>query len=405
MAARESTVRRLAQRRLPYARPRSTSSREAILYLAGDTGSLRPRASREEAVQYPPFERCLDLIAGSLANLDIRAGVEDPATSVWMRRPDAEQPAFLTDPDPENDPWQWRYSVVRDLLEYGNHIALLGDIDWRTMRPGWALPLPAEHLGVVHYGWNPYNADQYGWDYVYGGMILRKDEILHIKRGGLSGEVLGRGLVDQFARSLRVAITAEEWAGRYLEGGGVPPAVVQSTATIDKPKRDELKAAWRAMLVTGEAMLLPANVTVTPLVSDAQRQQLVEARQWNAHLACQMTGVPSHKLGLEGPSMTYQNVETADIAWRIDTLDRYGQPVVRSIDKHLMPRGWTCRWQYAQTERTDIRTQAEVTAALVTSGLLTVDEGRQRLQYPPMAVTTQQGATPAGVPEPGAQEV
>jgi HK97 family phage portal protein len=236
-------------------------------------------------------------------------------------------------------------------------------------------------------------------------MVLDRGSVLHIKRGGLSGELLGRGASDQFARSLRIALTAEEWAGRYLEGGGVPPAIIQTQANIGPAKAAAFKNDWRRMLDSGEALLLPANATVTPLVSDAQRQQLIEARQWNAHLACQMVGVPTYKLGLEGPSMTYQNVEQAGIDWRIDTLDRYGQPIANAINKYLMPNGTTCRWMWAQVERTDAQTQATVTGTLYSSGVIERDEARARIGYAPAAKTIEEGGTPQGVPEPGPQEV
>jgi HK97 family phage portal protein len=399
VAARPVPVR-LTKRRGVVGRPVGWSrSADGIAHLASPwgysaTGSVP--ATRGEAVGFPAFERCLDLIAGSLANLELQAGKVDPSTGVWQRLDD--QPAYLVDPDWENDVWQWRYSTVRDLAEFGNHIELLGDVDYRTGRPGSGLPLPPEHLAVM---WHSDGS----WNYMYGTTPLARSDVLHIKRGGLSGEVLSTSPVQQFGVALRGALTAEEWSGRYLGSGGLPPAIIQVPGTVDQPAATKFKADWRTMVATGEALLLPSNVSVVPLVSDASKQQLVEARQWNAHMACTITGVPPYKLGLEGPSMTYQNVETADIGFRVDTLDRYGQPIAHAISKHLLPAGWKARWQWAQVERADVRTQIEVTATAVGAGLLSVDEGRQRLQYPPLESSMTVGTTPVGVPDLGAQEV
>ena len=279
-------------------------------------------ASRAEAVTFPAFERCLDLIAGSLANLEVLAGRVDPATGVWSRL--ADQPAYLRNPDPENDAWQWRFATVRDLAEYGNHVERLADdpkdMDYRTLRPAWGVPYPPADLAyVIH--------PDGSWGYTYGpfGEIIDKSEFLHIKRGGLSFQPVSPSPVGQFGYSLRTALTAEEWAGRYLSGGGLPPAIIQTPGTVDQPAAGKFKTDWRTMMATGEALILPANVTVVPLVSDAQKQQLIEARQWNAQMACIITGVPSYKLDLQGPSMTYSNQIDSDIAFRTDTLDRYAQ--------------------------------------------------------------------------------
>lgn len=351
------------------------------------------RATREEALGYPFFERCLDGIASGVASVDIQAGRHDRATGVWRRL--AEQPAFLGQPDPSTDAWQWRYAAVRDLQEHGNHVALLGDMDWRTMRPGWVVPLPAEDVGLVEV------PSEGRWWFTFGALRLDPSQVLHISRGNRSGEVLGRGLLDLFGRSLRTAVTAEEWAGRYLSGGGLPPAVIQSQASPGEQGAAKFKEDWRAMLATGEALILPANVTVTPLVSDAQKQQLVEARQWNAATAAAMTGYPVHMLGLQGPSMTYQNVETADIAYRAYTLDRYAQPIRHAIDRTLLPGGMSCRFMWGQLERTDEQSRVDTVAAKLAARIITVDEARAELGYLPAAVAGEAGETGEGVPELG----
>lgn len=376
--------------------------REAYAWLMSPDGVVPgvPRtASREEAIGYPPFERCLDLIASGIAAVSLVAGRIDKDAGVWIRLPD--QPAVLTDPYPTAggpaDVWQWRYAAVRDLLEFGNHFAWLGDMDYRTGRPAWLLPLPARDVAVMDDG-------RGGWSYLIGAQRLDPSQVLHISRGNISGELLGRGLLDQFGRSLRISITAEEWAGRYLEGGGLPPAIIQSQATLTPDQGAEFKTKWRDMMATGEALMLPANVTITPLVSDAQRQQLVEARQWDAQMACIMTGVPSYMLGLPGPTMTYQNVETADIAYRAYTLDRWAQPIKHAFDKHLMPNGTVCRWMWNQLERTDSQTQVNIVGTKLDKGIISTDEARQELSYPPAEISTDPGTTPQGVPELTAQE-
>ena len=81
------------------------------------------------------------------------------------------------------------------------------------------------------------------------------------------------------------------------------------------------------MTSTREPVILPMGYTLTPVVSNAVDAQLVEARTFNAELVAMMLGIPPWKLGLAGPTMTYQNVETADIDFIRDSADRYGAPL------------------------------------------------------------------------------
>lgn len=380
------------------------TDRRAWSWLLGEDVADIPRpATRDEALSLPAFGRGVELIASTIAGVPIQAHRWSPELGIWEKL--ADQPSVLTDPYPvpHSDDWQWRYGVAKDLIEAGNHVSWFGtEIDYRTNRPSWLVPLPIQDVGLV-----PMPDTVHGYMFTVVGVdrLLDPSEVLHISAGNRSGEILGRGIVEQYAPTLGRSLTGEEWSGRYLSGGGLPPAIIQFRGEPSTDRKREFKTNWRRMTDTGEAMLLPADATVTPLQSDAQRQQLVEARTWNVQLVSIMLGIPAHKYSLPGPTMTYENVETADIAWVRDTVDRWAQPITRAITKQLLPRKVEARWAWASRMRTDSKTQFETAGGAVTSGLLTVDEGRQMINYPPAAMSAGAGSTPVGVPNLGAQEV
>ena len=157
------------------------------------------------------------------------------------------------------------------------------------------------------------------------------------------------------------------------------------------------------MTSTREPVILPSGYVLTPVVSNAEQAQLVESRQWNAAAVAMMLGIPSYKLGLAGPSMTYQNIESADIEFVRDSVDRYAHPLSEAFTKWLMPRGTTVAWDYAGRMRADASTTAEVVGSLVTSGLLTVNEGRAMIGRAPLPEADQPPA-PDPDPEPAPVE-
>jgi len=346
-------------------------------FLTGDPYDTQLWAGEADAMGLPPFGRGVALLANAIAGTQWRAMRWDPDAGVDVRVPD--QPAVLTDPDPTTTPWNYRWAATEDLILYGNHFALYGDLDFRTLRPGWLAPYPATDFSVLS---DPFTGS--GWLVGPSGQLLEPDQVFHVSAGNRSGEVLGRGVLAQYAEWLGGSVAAERHTGAYFAGGALPPAVLQSPTVLTQGQAQELKDKWREMTSTREPVVLPSGYVLTPVVSNAEQAQLVESRQWNAAAVAMMLGIPSYKLGLAGPSMTYQNVESADIEFVRDSVDRYAHPLSEAFTKWLMPRGTKVAWDYAGRMRADTKTTAEVVGSLVTSGLLTVDEGRAMIGRAPL---------------------
>lgn len=369
------------------------STRDQWAFLTGgDMPAEVWPATESEAMGLPPFGRGVALLANAIAGTDWHAARWDPTVGVSVRLPD--QPTVVTDPDPENTPWNYRWAAVEDLVIYGNHFGLYGDLDFRTTRPGWLVPIPADSVWIMQ---DP--TDPSWWRWVIGGVDLAPSDLFHVSAGNRSGEILGRGVLSQYGQWLGGAIAAERHSGDYFAGGALPPAVLQSPTILTQTQAEDLKTSWREMTNTREPVIMPTGYVLTPVVSNAESAQLVESRQWNAAAVAMILGIPSYKLGLSGPSMTYQNVEMADIEFVRDSVDRYGHPLSEAFSKWLLPRGTTCEWDYAGRMRADQKTTAEVLTTYTGAGVLTKDEARAAIGRPPLDEAEAEGSTPADVPE------
>lgn len=347
-------------------------------FLTGEDLSATPwPATESDAMGLPPFGRGVSLLANAIAGTNWHAARWDPDAGVSVRIPD--QPAVVADPDPENTPWNYRWAAVEDLVLYGNHFALYGELDFRTARPAWLVPVPADSVWIMQ---DPNDASW--WEWIIGGVELAPGDLFHASAGNRSGEVLGRGVLAQYAEWLGGSVAAERHSGAYFAGGALPPAVLQSPTVLTEPQALDLKAKWRDMTNTREPVVLPAGYVLTPVVSNAEDAQLVQSRQWNAALVAMMLGIPNYKLGLSGPSMTYQNVEMTDIEFVRDSVDRYGQPLSEAFTKWLLPRGTSLTWDYAGRMRADQSTTANVLTTYTDAGILTKDEARAAIGRPPL---------------------
>lgn len=346
-------------------------------WLTGDIATTDvPPATEYTAMGYPPFGRGVELLASAVATTRWIAERWDP--SVGVEIPLADQPAVLTDPFPDGTPWGYKWACVEDGILYGNHFALYGDIDYRTRRPGWLLPLRADDVWVLE---DPENLN---WNWVVGGEEIARDEMFHIPFGNRSGFILGRGVLEQYGEWLGGALAAEDYAGIYFAGGTLPPAVLQSPNLLTPEQAADLKQSWRDMTNTREPVVMPTGYTLTPVVSNAEQAQLVESRRWGAEMVAIMLGIPSWKLGLPGPTMTYQNVETADIDYVRDGVDRYSAPIAAAFTKLLMPAGTSVRFDWTSRQRADATTTETTLVGYVGAGILTKDEARTVLGRPPL---------------------
>lgn len=415
-----------------YRGPGGLFTREQILYLTGgDYPTDRPRpATEREAMGLPPFGRGVALLANAVAGTDWQAVRLDPETGVSV--PWVPQPAVLTNPvpsirwtDTEADGrrvekvlpgltvWHYRWALVSDLVLYGNTFGLCGPTDHATRRPATIDPVHAERVALLQdpetgAAWwtvdgelrEPYVPDPGDPAADPGVLPDYAGQVFHISAGNRSGEILGLGILAQYADWLGGSVAAEVHAGSYFAGGALPPAVLQSPQALTQVQADDLKERWRSMVNTREPVVLPTGYVLTPIVSDALNAQLVESRQWNAAAVAMMLGIPSYKLGLSGPSMTYQNVESADIEFIRDSVARYASPIAQAFSDFLMPRGTTVSWQYAQRMRADQKTTAEVVNSYVASGVLTTDEARQMLGRQPLPDDPEPEPDPEPVPDP-----
>jgi len=377
---------------LTYAQTRGLSAPSEWAFLTGAPYPDGPAPATEtEALGIPPFGRGVALLANAVAGTEWRAMRWDADAGVALRV--ADQPSVLTDPDPTTTPWHYRWAATEDLILYGNHFALYGDLDYRTLRPGWLVPLPADDVWVI-------TDPEGGYAFTVAGTMLGPDELLHVSAGARSGYVLGRGILAQYADWLGGALAAESHAGAYFAGAALPPAVLQSPTVLTEDQAKELKAKWRTMTSTREPVVLPQGYVLSPIVSNAEQAQLVESRTWNAQAVAMMLGIPSYKLGLSGASMTYQNIESADIEFVRDSVDRYARPLSDAFAKWLMPRGTSVAWDYAGRMRADAQQTATVLQTLVGAGVLTKDEARAMIGRPPLPEPEPQPAPVAPPDEP-----
>jgi HK97 family phage portal protein len=363
------------------------SSIDASGYYAGGMG-WAPYVSEWQARQVPALTAGMRLISGVCMQLPLRQKrgdeiLEPPAT-------------IITNPTPGPNRTEADFvdEYVSDVLLYGNYAALLGPLD-STGWPTSLIPLDVTSVSVAR--------DPDTWLPVYAlegvDELLPADRIFHVAIDKRSGELRGRGVLPTLTGSIGAALAADAYAGRYFQESAVPSGVITDTRpNLTQVQADELKAKWiQAVSGTRAPVVIPSSTTFIPLATDADKSQLVQARQWDATMVAMILGVPPFLLGIETQRHTYTNAETEFGRFVSTTILRILRPLEQQLSAQCLPRGNTAEFWTGALLRADTATRAQAASVLYGSEIITLEEARTLAGFP-AAGGPEPTATPAPAP-------
>lgn len=372
--------------------------------MAGLAGLWQPYVSEWMARGVPALTAGMRLISGVVMQLPLRQKrgdvfVDPPATVVSNPTPGANRTAadFVDE-------------YVSDILLYGNYAALIGPLD-STGWPAYLVPLDVTTVSVAR--------DPDTWKPVYAleGVEdpLPDDRIFHVGIDKRSGELTGRGVLPTMAGAIGSALAADAYAGQYFTQSAVPSGVITDTRpNLTQDQANELKAKWlQAVAGTRTPVVVPASTTFMPLATDADKAQLVQARQWDATMVAMVLGVPPFLLGIETQRHTYTNAESEFGRFITTTIMRLLRPLELQMTAQCLPRGNEAEFWTGALLRADTMTRATAASTLYAAEIITLQEARSMAGVPPdvppgqdlkPAVSASSSASaPAPLPAPGSE--
>jgi len=268
---------------------------------------------------------------------------------------------------------------VSDILLYGNYVALIGPPD-STGWPTGLMPLDVTAVSVA--------PDEATGQPVYSlegsDTFLNADSVFHVAIDKRSGELRGRGILPTLTGAVGSALAADAYAGRYFSESGVPSGTITDTRpNLTQAQADELKQKWQAATQGSRVpVVIPGTTTFTPLAVDADKAQLVQARQWDATMVAMILGVPPFLLGIETQRHTYTNAENEFGRFISTTIMRLLTPLEQQLSLQCLPRGNTAEFWTGALLRADTMTRAQAAVALYGAGIVELEEARELAGFP-----------------------
>jgi HK97 family phage portal protein len=223
--------------------------------------------------------------------------------------------------------------------------------------------------------------------YRSGSKTFAEHEVKHLSLLRVPGSEYVLGPIQAAQAELRGALEMRDYSSTIFSDTVTPSGVLKSDQMLPPGKADEIKARYYAQMGGKKGVLvLDNNFTYTPVYLNPADAQFLENQQFSITQVARMFGIPASKLLAEvnGNSMTYTNMESANTDYVRDTLMGYLREIEEALSD-LIPRGQSVKFKVEELLRADRKTRYDGhSIALAGQPFRTVNEIRAEEGLPPI---------------------
>lgn len=265
-------------------------------------GPPRPGISPDLAMAHSAFYRCVFLIAGSIAMLNLNTyrvspdghrerDDTSPASKLISLRPNGRMSITML----------WR-QIVSDMLTNGNGIGWI-ERD-RDGTPLNLYPVPWNRVGIRLDNILGDEVQVYTLSLDNGRYVIaHQDDVLHIPGSSIWQIFRAMTPLTAYAMAAGIGLSADAFAKAYFDNGSSPDGYIKYPAGLAKgnDQADEIRNYWQRKFGGNQRFSGPAVLTeggeFMPLAINAADAQLLEARKFAVADIARVFGVPMHLLG------------------------------------------------------------------------------------------------------------
>lgn len=327
-----------------------------------------------QADTLPPVSRAVNLVSGDLARLPMH--VQDHAEPAGWETTRIDPVAdLLAAPNEYQSAYEWRRTMVRDLMIHGNAASLI-----RRTRGGENLelvPLMPESF-TLHYQ----RADEVFYTHAELGRMEAVD-VLHFRLGGInplwgdSPIIRGRATLDLLAE--------QEHTGRmHFRTGGMGKLSLSSTEPLSESSVVKLQAAVADRHTTAGTittpMILQGGMTADTIGATLSQSEWIEARNFSIRQVAQMFGVPPQLLYAE--EGTHEHTYSQLRAYVDSCLSHYAAIFEGELSRKLLAPGRRIHFDFRHLLRGSLDQVVAATRNAIDAGVMTQNEARDLIGLP-----------------------
>ena len=223
------------------------------------------------------------------------------------------------------------------------------------------------------------------------GTVLLQDEMFHLRTAHAPNGILGLSPIQYAMETVGLALSAEEHASRTFRQGARPSGVISLDGKISDTSFKRLKAEINSqhggVANSSRTMLLEGGAKFTATTMTADDLQFLQSREFSVEEIARWFDIPLIMLhSLSKASSFGSGIESIMLAFVRLNLSAWLEIWQQAISRDLIvaPQLYYARFDTEQLMRGDSQAQSNYYSRLVLNGVLTRNEARAALGYPPL---------------------
>ena len=200
----------------------------------------------------------------------------------------------------------------------------------------------------------------------------------------------GISLLKYADMALRGAYDKENHADKFFAGGGGLLGVLKASAPLTMEQKEQIARSWErsvAKTAGGGVAILPQGLDFQSISVSPEDEQLLESREFDVVSLCRYFNVSPLKV-YDYQHMSYNSLEQVSLSFIQDSVMPYTQLIEDELNRKVFKPSEIGKlyvaFDYSSMLRGDKKTEVEYYRALLTNGIVSVDEVRESLGYSPM---------------------
>lgn len=343
--------------------------------------------SEDEAMQIPSVSAAVDLITGSIAQLDFMLIKKDDETGEVIRKNEDYRLYLLNrEPNETMDAYTFKRAMVKDYLLYGASSSVIE----RNLNKINALHLlPTQQISVEVYlsdGYKKYSKTKLNNS--LGTVVFDDYRLLTVLKDSKDG-LTGMGVLQKNYDILKLARAENNYTANILQNGALPIGVLKTANKLNDKSFAKLKSSWSNLYSgsdkAGKTVILEEGLDYSPISMKPNDLELTESKKSTLSNISRIFNIPESMINSNANK--YGSNEQNNLNFLQYCISPIISAIEGAVNKQLLlesekEEGFEFKLDPSKLLQTTRKDKAEAVGIEYNNGLISFWEARSEIDRP-----------------------